>query len=560
MPPRLPTPGRANGETDPTSTVVSDLEVPPVSRARRQAAVSVSLLLVLSFAGPYSTSADHGGDQGVNPQGWEGILTQVTSDPEFTHSETGSIVWHLNGPDAPVTADVDLETDDLASTGGLCHGWVKRSVHQDGLPAAPNVSLTVYRLTDGQRAAEPLGAEGGDYYLFGALGVSVDAETTLYYVPQGPGADCPAPIVSTEPIGLISNVGSSAQTYTAEPGWTTLTGTYEFNNGGTWSGSENFALSRSPQADLAITKDGSPEVVRAGGEATFTMIVTNHGPTTALNALVSDVMSGPTWDVVGIQTGHGTCAEVPGSGFICSLGNLNAGESAGIRVTVTADVGTLLNRATASSLTPDPDVANNEDDAAVQFVKGQLEFEGSYSHFLLFGNVTSPDNTVNQSYSGMVSGPNADSRVASICMVDFWSFQWKRLKVQFSKPIWVSDGPGAGPLDPDVAIEGLYTYGGSSLLSDATFVSNGPHNCIFNSATYAHHGSIWFASWRPLPNALVGALPLKRLGHHVTYEVRLHDCPAQAFLFQVPFDDDKPNKLGVGELDEFLPPQSFDCA
>jgi len=74
--------------------------------------------------------------------------------------------------------------------------------------------------------------------------VLVDAETTLYYVPQGPGADCPVPSVSIEPIGLISYVGGSGQTYTAEPGWTTLTGTYEFNNGGTWSGSENFALSR----------------------------------------------------------------------------------------------------------------------------------------------------------------------------------------------------------------------------------------------------------------------------------------------------------------------------
>jgi uncharacterized repeat protein (TIGR01451 family) len=336
-----------------------------MSRARRRAAVSVSLLLVLSLAGPYSTSADHGGDQGVNPQGWEGILTQVTSDPEFTHSETGSIVWHLNGPDAPVTADVNLETDNLVSTGSLCHGWVKRSFHEDGLPAAPNLSLTVYRLTDGQRAGEPLGPEGGDYYLSGALGVSVDAETTLYYVPQGPGADCPAPIVSTELIGLISNVGFSAQTYTAEPGWTTLTGTYEFNNGGTWSGSENFALS--PNADLAVTKVGLPEELLAGDEATFTMIVSNNGPAASANVVLNDTISGPNWSLVNLTTSQGTCGQVASTGFQCDLGTLASGESAGISLAVTGEAGTLVNTATVSGDTPDPISENNSGSDSVVF-------------------------------------------------------------------------------------------------------------------------------------------------------------------------------------------------
>ncbi|MGD1994211.1 MAG: hypothetical protein PVI59_13550 [Anaerolineae bacterium] len=136
-------------------------------------------------------------------------------------------------------------------------------------------------------------------------------------------------------------------------------------------------------ADLELTKaavgqvqvDGQPggtfvlqpDAVTAGGRLTYTLAVTNHGPSTAENVAVEDRL--PSWLVaVSADPSQGLCnTGIPGdplSPLVCNLGTLAAGEQAVIAVAAQAapDVANgmlLTNEAWVSSATFDPD---NTDD------------------------------------------------------------------------------------------------------------------------------------------------------------------------------------------------------
>ena len=73
-----------------------------------------------------------------------------------------------------------------------------------------------------------------------------------------------------------------------------------------------------PVADLAITNTNGVSTVVAGATTTYTITVTNAGPTTAANAVVTDVFSsaltGVSWSCAG--TGGAVCGAAAGTGNI----------------------------------------------------------------------------------------------------------------------------------------------------------------------------------------------------------------------------------------------------
>ncbi|MCY2989816.1 MAG: hypothetical protein NTY19_18380 [Planctomycetota bacterium] len=75
-----------------------------------------------------------------------------------------------------------------------------------------------------------------------------------------------------------------------------------------------------PQADLQITKTGSPNPVLAGQALTYTITVTNAGPSAVIGAHVADIfpagLSGVTWSATAYTPG---ATSAPGSG----VGNLS---------------------------------------------------------------------------------------------------------------------------------------------------------------------------------------------------------------------------------------------
>jgi uncharacterized repeat protein (TIGR01451 family) len=119
-------------------------------------------------------------------------------------------------------------------------------------------------------------------------------------------------------------------------------------------------------ADLAITKSGAPNPVLSGNRLTYTVTVTNNGPTSATGVTVTD----PLPDSVhfnSVTASQGTCTRTTttnplpkGGTLTCSLGNLANGASAAVTIVVTATTpDTLTNTASVSGNEADPSPGNN---------------------------------------------------------------------------------------------------------------------------------------------------------------------------------------------------------
>ncbi len=112
------------------------------------------------------------------------------------------------------------------------------------------------------------------------------------------------------------------------------------------------------QADVTLTKTSSPNPFVPGQPVTYTVLVTNAGPSDADNVQVSDDLPA---DFIFSSVTPAECGEATGT-VSCSLGTLAAGDSVQITIVGMADPSAteLTNTATATTDTPDPDLTNNE--------------------------------------------------------------------------------------------------------------------------------------------------------------------------------------------------------
>ena len=110
------------------------------------------------------------------------------------------------------------------------------------------------------------------------------------------------------------------------------------------------------QVDLAVKKVDNPDPVAAGRVLTYTVIVTNTGPSDAVNVVVTDALP------VGITFLNGTGCTESGGVVTCAVGSLTAGTSTSFVLisSVSADItGTLTNTVHVNSDIPDADTTNN---------------------------------------------------------------------------------------------------------------------------------------------------------------------------------------------------------
>jgi uncharacterized repeat protein (TIGR01451 family) len=115
------------------------------------------------------------------------------------------------------------------------------------------------------------------------------------------------------------------------------------------------------RADLEITKESSPEPVIAGTQLTYTITVTNHGPSDAQNVVVTETYD--PW----FHFESANPEPDPGTDNVWTLGTLPAGASVTIEITGTVDPATpegtqLVNRVVVDSDTQDDDEDNNSDE------------------------------------------------------------------------------------------------------------------------------------------------------------------------------------------------------
>jgi uncharacterized repeat protein (TIGR01451 family) len=120
-------------------------------------------------------------------------------------------------------------------------------------------------------------------------------------------------------------------------------------------------------ADLSITKTPSAPPYGTGTPITYTITVTDAGPSAAANVTVTD--TSPPGTTFGSATpSQGSCSGT--TTVTCTLGTIANGASATIALTVTlpSTPGPVSNTATVTAVNPDPNPANNSSTATVTVI------------------------------------------------------------------------------------------------------------------------------------------------------------------------------------------------
>ncbi|NEA30657.1 DUF11 domain-containing protein [Streptomyces sp. SID13031] len=114
-------------------------------------------------------------------------------------------------------------------------------------------------------------------------------------------------------------------------------------------------------ADLVITKTAQPVPVQAGRPVTYTLKITNNGPSAAKTVKVTDPVPAPL-QYVSATTSQGDCSQADGT-VTCAVGTVAPGDTVTVTVVANVPSGTppnqLDNTAKVSSPTPDPVPDNN---------------------------------------------------------------------------------------------------------------------------------------------------------------------------------------------------------
>ncbi len=123
-------------------------------------------------------------------------------------------------------------------------------------------------------------------------------------------------------------------------------------------------------ADLAVTKTDSPDPVVEGNDITYTIVVTNNGPGTANNVMLTDPIGAMVIPVSTTPT-QGTCSESLGN-IVCDLGTIANGATATVTYVATTIMGTAggqeTNFVSVTTTENDPVASNNSAQASTTIV------------------------------------------------------------------------------------------------------------------------------------------------------------------------------------------------
>jgi uncharacterized repeat protein (TIGR01451 family) len=111
------------------------------------------------------------------------------------------------------------------------------------------------------------------------------------------------------------------------------------------------------KADLSLTKTASPDPVKVGEDLTYTLTATNNGPDKATKVTVTDTLpEGATF--ISAVASQGSCKKSGLRNVICSLGTLNSGASAEMKIIV--KITKVVNNATVKAAEIDLNKLNNK--------------------------------------------------------------------------------------------------------------------------------------------------------------------------------------------------------
>ena len=193
------------------------------------------------------------------------------------------------------------------------------------------------------------------------------------FVSAGSTAGCSATGQTvTCPVGTLTVAGNSTATIVASVAPATrgalantasVAATESDPNTANNSATANTTVNAS--ADLAITKTATPNPVVLGNNVTFTITLTNNGPSTATSVTTTDTLPANI-SFVSATLSQGTCTLPPAATLVCNIGTVNPGASVTATVVVTPTAtGTLTNSVSATGTENDPNTVNNTASASV---------------------------------------------------------------------------------------------------------------------------------------------------------------------------------------------------
>jgi uncharacterized repeat protein (TIGR01451 family) len=123
-----------------------------------------------------------------------------------------------------------------------------------------------------------------------------------------------------------------------------------------------------PNADLGISLDASPDSAPVSSNFSFTITVTNRGPASAANVIITNILPSAL-SVVSVQPPAGAIVSQIGSVITCNLGTMNTNSSATLMIVAEANVdGVYTNTASVDSTTLDVNAANNSANVAITII------------------------------------------------------------------------------------------------------------------------------------------------------------------------------------------------
>jgi uncharacterized repeat protein (TIGR01451 family) len=181
---------------------------------------------------------------------------------------------------------------------------------------------------------------------------------------------CSGATTVTCPLGTLANGASATVTITVTPvaiGSAVNTATVAFN--GTGSNSASATVQIQGTADLALVKTAQPNPVNAGSPLSYTLTVTNNGPSPATGVVLTDALP-PAATFVSAAPTQGTCSGA--TTITCALGTIpgigTAGTVSVIIVATPTGSGPLTNTANVTANEFDPNPANNTSAATVTVI------------------------------------------------------------------------------------------------------------------------------------------------------------------------------------------------
>ncbi|HET8900118.1 MAG TPA: isopeptide-forming domain-containing fimbrial protein [Rhodanobacteraceae bacterium] len=281
----------------------------------------------------------------------------ATVDADATGNVGNSVVVTSGGGDPDPGCTSCTTTHPLADSGVTV---TKTADPASGTAVSVGQTIT-YTLT----AVVVDSALSSDLVLADTLGSGLSFGSVTSAGPFTPNTTAAPVLTFTLPNGTVP--GTYAVEYTAtvatgagsNPGHTVGNAVEITGNGGDPDPTcSNCTTTHDVAADLVVVKTVDNATPAAGDQVTFTLVVSNNGPSDATGVTVTDLLpSGYTW-----------VSDVPSTGGydhntgVWTVGDLANGANATLTITVTVNgSGDYLNEATTSGNEPDPVSSNNSD-------------------------------------------------------------------------------------------------------------------------------------------------------------------------------------------------------